>query len=68
MGTNVPYKSQLSEIKDWMDANPEEIVILYLDAKPESVSLESQCRYHHLTWGQIIQGSHHTLTRTSSYT
>ena len=28
-----------------MDANPEEIVILYLDAKPESVSLESQCRY-----------------------
>ena len=44
IGTNVPYKSMLLEIKGWMDANPEEIVILYLDAKPESVSLKSQCK------------------------
>lgn len=34
----------LLEIKGWMDANPEEVVILYLDAKPESVSLKSQCK------------------------
>eukprot|EP00658_Telonema_sp_P-2_P015771 TRINITY_DN1608_c0_g4_i7.p1 TRINITY_DN1608_c0_g4~~TRINITY_DN1608_c0_g4_i7.p1 ORF type:complete len:506 (+),score=98.03 TRINITY_DN1608_c0_g4_i7:125-1642(+) len=42
LGTNVPYKDMLLEIKGWMDENPEEIVILYLDAKPGCVLFPSQ--------------------------
>ena len=42
IGTNVPFQVHLREIRTWMDAHPEEVVMLYIDAKPESVSLPAQ--------------------------
>ena len=40
--TNVPFRTMLLEVKGWLDAHPEEVVVLYLDVKPLCVELPSQ--------------------------
>lgn len=40
--TNVPFRIMLLEIKGWLNDNPNEIVVLYLDTKPLTVDLPSQ--------------------------
>ena len=42
LGTRVPFKTMLEEIKDWLLANPEEFVILFLDTKPLTVVTKGQ--------------------------
>ena len=42
LGTRVPFKTMLEEVKDWLLANPDEFVILYLDTKPLTVVTKGQ--------------------------
>ena len=42
LGTNIPFRDMLLEVRGWLDANPSEVAVLYLDVKPECVSLPSQ--------------------------
>mmetsp|Transcript_5083 Transcript_5083/g.15485 ORF Transcript_5083/g.15485 Transcript_5083/m.15485 type:complete len:462 (+) Transcript_5083:1-1386(+) len=42
--TNVPLRVMLESIKGWLDANPDEIVMLYFDTKPLTVELPSQAK------------------------
>jgi hypothetical protein len=42
LGTHVPFQTMLQEVKTWLDANPEEFVILYLDTKPATVDTKRQ--------------------------
>eukprot|EP00756_Hemistasia_phaeocysticola_P005578 Hpha_TRINITY_DN13400_c0_g1::TRINITY_DN13400_c0_g1_i1::g.130888::m.130888 len=44
LGTRMPLTDMLHEIKGWVDANPEEVVILYLDIKPLTVDDKAQVR------------------------
>ena len=42
IGTHVKLTTMLGEVKAWLDAHPDEFVILYLDTKPLTLQTESQ--------------------------
>lgn len=42
LGTRVPLKTMLLEVHTWLDAHPNEFVVLYLDTKPLTMTGRSQ--------------------------
>ena len=42
LGTHVVFETMLAEVKTWLDRNPTEFVILYLDTKPGTVLTKAQ--------------------------
>ena len=55
--TNVPLATMLKEIKGWMDANPDEIVMLYYDTKPLTAELPAQVSAMYAT-ASLYHGQH----------
>ena len=42
LGTNMPLRSALVEVRTWLEANPREFVVLYLDTKPLTMTGKAQ--------------------------
>merc|ERR1719453_999485 len=42
LGTRYPLRERLEEVRVWLEKNPEEFVILYLDTKPFTLSSKEQ--------------------------
>jgi hypothetical protein len=42
LGTRVPLRTILDELRAWLDANPTEFLIVYLDTKPGTMLLKEQ--------------------------